>query len=299
MTVYDSPDAEPADAIETLEPADVSRLRLGWWSRTDPAEMRRLLSRTPNLSVWIPDAHEYLLVSPWRHRGEVAHILEMVSVRYPVELTAAAANRAKTAGVRLFMAVEMSERRPDSFYRQAGLALLETVQSYELVVPRGINRNAKAVDIRPVEELSDEELRDLTMVDWGAFPWLWQNSRDEFRDYFAQTGVEIYLLRDQGAPVGYLGLTVFPGWGHIDRLAILPSKQGSGLGRALTEFAISRLIALGAVRVGLSTQHRNVRSQALYTHLGFRRQVTGDYRIFGRALWQNDSIDDLVMGDQE
>ena len=34
----------------------------------------------------------------------------------------------------------------------------------------------------------------------------------------------------------------------------------------------------------------------LYSRLGFRRQVTGDYRIYGQALWQNDTVDDLVMG---
>ena len=64
----------------------------------------------------------------------------------------------------------------------------------------------------------------------------------------------------------------------------------------LTEFAINHLVSLGAVRIGLSTQQRNERSQSLYSRLGFRRQVAGDYRIYGRALWQNDEVDDLVMG---
>jgi hypothetical protein len=30
--------------------------------------------------------------------------------------------------------------------------------------------------------------------------------------------------------------------------------------------------------------------------MGFRRQGSGDYRIYGRPLWQNDTSDDLVMG---
>jgi ribosomal protein S18 acetylase RimI-like enzyme len=147
-----------------------------------------------------------------------------------------------------------------------------------------------------VDELTPQSLEELVAVDWDAFPWLWRNSEDEFRDYFTQPGVELFLLREHGEPIGYLGLTVFPGWGHIDRLAVVQAEQGRGWGRALTEFAIAHIASLGAVRVALSTQQRNERSQALYSRLGFKRQVAGDYRIYGHTLWQNDSVDDLVMG---
>jgi ribosomal protein S18 acetylase RimI-like enzyme len=144
--------------------------------------------------------------------------------------------------------------------------------------------------------LTGGTLETLIDVDSNSFPWLWRNSADEFREYFAQPGVEIFVLRVRGRAVGYLGITVFPGWGHIDRLAVVHGYQGRGLGRSLTEFAINRLASLGAVRVGLSTQQRNERSQTLYSRLGFRRQLSGDYRIYGRSLWQNDSVEDLVMG---
>lgn len=298
MTILDAADGETFELVKILDTADVDQLRFGWWSRTDPGQVRRLLSQAPGLSVWVPDAYEYLLVSSWRNRNDVVHVHELVAVRYPTELITVAIKQALAAGVRLFMTIEMSERRPNAFYRRAGLSLLETVQSYELVAPRRDLKGARGLDIRLVDELSPDVLASLVAVDWEAFPWLWRNSEEEFRDYFGQTGVEIYVLCDQGEAIGYLGITVFPGWGHIDRLAIHPSKQGMGFGRGLTEFAIGRLMALGAVRVGLSTQQRNRRSQALYTRLGFRRQVTSDYRIFGRVLWQNDSIDELVMGDQ-
>ena len=293
--------AEPGEydssiLIAALEPKDVDRLRVGWWSRTDAPEILRLLAAAPGLSVWIPGEHEYLLVGPWRHRDEVVHMQELVSIRHAVELTDAAIKRAKAAGARLFLSIEMSERRPDSFYRRAGLSLVETVQSYELIVPRGMFPTMREWDMQLVDELTGDVLKDLTTVDWSAFPWLWRNSHEEFQEYFAQPGVEIYLLREAGAPIGYLGITVFPGWGHIDRLAIAQHRQGNGYGRALTEFAINRLIALGAIRIGLSTQQRNGRSQTLYSRLGFRRQVSGDYRIFGCTLSQIDSIDELVIG---
>ena len=299
MIATDPPENDAALPIKVLEPADVDRLRLGWWSRTDESELRRLLARAPGLSVWVPTAQEYVLVGPWRHRDDVVHAQELMSVRHPVELTRAAIERARESGARLFLAVEIADRRPGTFYDRAGLDLLETVQSYELVALRHTGQNQTDVDIRRVDELSNSVRTELIKIDWGAFPWLWRNSDEEFGEYIAQPGVEIYLLREGGTPIGYLGITVFPGWGHIDRLAVLHSEQRRGYGRMLTEFAINRLMALGAVRVGLSTQQRNKQSQLLYKRLGFQRQVSGDYRIYGRALWQNDSIEDLVMGHQE
>jgi ribosomal protein S18 acetylase RimI-like enzyme len=296
MTSQPSEPAEPPYGALPLQPSDVDRLRLGWWSRLGAEEVRRLLAKAPGRSLWIPDTHEYILVGPWRHRTDVMHVQDLVAVRHPVELMRAAIMQAQEGGSRLFLAVEMAERRQDSFYDRVGLNLLENVISYELPARPSLQESRAGIDIRRVDLLTDQELDSLVSVDWKSFPWLWQNSIDEFREYFTQTGVELFVMREDGRPIGYLGTTVFPGWGHIDRLAVVRSEQGKGFGRLLTEFAINHLVSLGAIRIGLSTQQRNERSQALYSRLGFRRQVAGDYRIYGRALWQNDAVDDLVMG---
>ena len=261
-------------------------------------DVERLLDLAPGLSVWNPATHEYALVGPWRHRPDIVHAVELVSIRHPVELMRFAIDRAIQAGSRLFLALEMTERRQTSFYGEVGLQIMENVLSYELHSGRSAARTKPDVDIHRIEQLSDLELNVLTNVDHDAFPWLWRNSVAEFREYFAQAGVEMFVLRELGTTVAYLGITSFPSWGHIDRVAVMGSKQGNGLGTLLTNFAIDRLIALGAARIGLSTQQRNVRSQTMYERLGFRRQVSSDYRIYGRVLWQNDSIDDLVMGQQ-
>jgi ribosomal protein S18 acetylase RimI-like enzyme len=296
MTGQDTSGDQELESVETLKSGDVDRLRLGWWSRIGVGDVRKLLDEAPGLSLWIPSSHEHILVGPWRHRSEVAHMMDLVAIRHPIELTQAAIEQAQAAGVRLFIAVEMAERRQVSFYERLGMTPLETVISYEVPTRSSSSADLPGLDVRHVDELTPRAMEELIAVDWDAFPWLWRNSEEEFREYFVQTGVELYLLREHAEPIGYLGLTVFPGWGHIDRLAVVRAEQGKGWGRALTEFAIAHFASLGAVRVGLSTQHRNERSQALYSRLGFKRQVAGDYRIYGRALWQNDAIDDLVMG---
>ena len=64
----------------------------------------------------------------------------------------------------------------------------------------------------------------------------------------------------------------------------------------LTEFAINRLVSLGAVRIGLSTQQRNDRSQALYSGLGFRRQRLGRLPDLRPGTLADNAVDNLVMG---
>jgi ribosomal protein S18 acetylase RimI-like enzyme len=282
--------------IQILRREDASHLRPSWWSNIDTAGIQKLLSIAPGASVWMPGEGEYLLVGHWRHRPEVLNVVELVAIRFAEELLSAAISQAKTSGARVLLAIEMSERRSPAFYERAGMELLETVISWEIALGRSLDDRQGALEIDLIDSLDGGALPELVAIDWNAFPWLWRNSEDEFRDYFSQAGVEIHVLRQNSMPIGYIGMSVFPGWGHIDRLAVVRGKQGSGYGRALTQFGLRRLRSLGATRVGLSTQLRNTRSQDLYAHMGFRRQGSGDYRIYGCPLWQNDTSDDLVMG---
>jgi ribosomal protein S18 acetylase RimI-like enzyme len=280
--------------IRELTVADIDSLRLGWWSRFDPTEVRAVLEAAPGISTWMPETNEYALTGPWRHRSDIVHLIELISIRHPGTLAAAAVERARRAGVRLFLAVEMTERRRVSFYDQVGLSMLEEVLSYELLHPRASHQGM--ADMEPVTVPTPAALDQLQQIDSDAFPWLWRNSCAEFNEYLRNPGVEVHVLREAEEDVGYVGISAYPGWGHIDRVAVRASHQGRGLGRKLTRFAIDRLVALGSTRIGLSTQRRNERSQSLYESLGFKRQVGSDYQIYGCPLFDTDTVDELVMG---
>src|SRR4029079_10503425 len=168
-----------------LQPGDVDRLRLGWWSRLGVNEVRHLVTQWPGNSLWLRGTHEYVLVGPWRHRADVMHVLDLVAVRNPVELMRAAIQQAHETGSRLFLAVEMAERRQDSFYNRIGLELLEVVISYELPARPGLNDCPPGIVISRVGALSESELDSLTSVDWNSFPWLWRNSVEEFKEYYS------------------------------------------------------------------------------------------------------------------
>jgi ribosomal protein S18 acetylase RimI-like enzyme len=279
--------------VRELTITDIESLRLGWWSRFDPSEVEAVLVAAPGISTWIPGSHEYALVGPWRHRGDIVHLVELMAIRHPVELVAAAVERARLSDARLFLAVEMTERRQSSFYDRIGLSVLEEVMSYELLHPKAVLSGAEGIEAIAPEPAS---LDILYRIDSDAFPWLWRNSCAEFTEYLRQPGVEVHVFSESGAPVGYVGVTAYHGWGHIDRVAVRTSVQGRGIGRKLTKFAIAKLASLGSTRIGLSTQRRNRRSQALYEGLGFVRQASGDYQIYGRALRDGERLDELVIG---
>jgi ribosomal protein S18 acetylase RimI-like enzyme len=127
-------------------------------------------------------------------------------------------------------------------------------------------------------------MAELLRLDHAAFPWLWWNSAAEFAAYAETTGVRLFLGRERGRPIAYVGVTSFPGWGHLDRIAVDPTAQERGLGREALAFAVGALAQAGAGRVALSTQETNVRSQRLYERFGFRRTPDHDYRLYGATL---------------
>lgn len=294
-STYASDDRDHLD-IQELAEADVERLRLGWWSNHESSQVVGVVRQAPGLSLWMPSTSEYILVGPWRHRPEIVNIRELVAIRYPVDLTRQAIHAAAEDGRKMFLSVEMTERRQPSFYDQAGLELLEHVISYELSPVPTANYDRLTSHLIAANALDPTTLGTLIQIDWAAFPWIWRNSEDEFRDYARQAGVELHLLRIGAHNVGYIGLTCYPGWGHVDRIAVIPEFQDQGYGRVLMSAAIARLRAKGANRIGLSTQLRNQRSQRLYASLGFRRHEAGDYRIYGRALQPGSDLYYWVTG---
>jgi ribosomal protein S18 acetylase RimI-like enzyme len=148
---------------------------------------------------------------------------------------------------------------------------------------RVVNQPSKLRFVR-ADTTNAESLADLCAVDHAAFPWLWWNSSLEFEVYGFTPGVELHLGYVDSEPVSYVGITAYPGWGHLDRIAVIPAMQGSGLGYQSLDFAVSSLIRRGARRIGLSTQKQNVRSQQLYERYGFRRSRANDYRLYGKYL---------------
>ncbi len=270
-----------------LRSGDVDLLRLGWSSAFTARDLEVHLRAHPGLSWWVPANGEYLIGGPWRHRTEIAVIQELTGRIHTTALVDAFTRGCRERGLRLAVMLDQHEGRRESFYAQIGFDLLQNIVVYELPrLPRPIPPPA-TLRFTPV---TPETLDDLLAVDHAAFPWLWWNSAAEFASYAAHYGVEIFLGSEpDGTPVAYVGVTSYRGWGHLDRIAVIPDRQGAGYGLEALNFAVGRLAEQGARRVGLSTQADNIRSQHLYERYGFRRTTGSDYLIYG--AWLDDGVE--------
>lgn len=271
--------------VEPLTIQTVSRLRLGWSSRFDREDVARVLSENPGLSLWIPDTGEYVVGGPWRHRSEIVAIMELSAQSGAVPLLQRLGAASASAGKRLAIASEHHESRQKAFFVTAGFDLIEEILIYELnQVQFGMTTTSR-LTFEPVDVKNAAVMRELIDLDHRSFPWLWWNSRAEFDNYAESFGVNIYLGRDDSyRAVSYVGVTRFRNWGHLDRIAVDPARQGQGLGWESLDWAARLLAETGARRIGLSTQARNLRSRRLYERYGFHRVPSQDYALYGQWL---------------
>ena len=283
-----------APEVRPLEREDIPALRLP--GRRGADSVRKLFELHPGRSVWVPSTLEYALIGPWRNRPEIASIEDLVAVRHMDELLCAAVERCAAHGDDLVLTVELDSRRSPTRYERAGLEMLEEVITYEMGIMREPWSRSERMRLVGVSAFDEEDIDRVCDIDQASFPWLWRNSRAEFDVYLQTPGVEVWLVEADGEPVAYFGITLFPDWGHLDRVAVVPEHQGRGLGLDTLGLAVDTMRRRGARRVGLSTQGTNWRSQRLYERFGFSRTPDHDYRLFGAWCRPEHRADLLAAG---
>jgi len=273
-------DADPA--VVPLTPADVGRLRISWRARLAADEIQRCLFLAPGRSVWSPATDEYAVAMPWRNRLDVIQIAEVAAIRHPEAMIRGVVEAAHARGAAMTVLVEIDEKRPPSFYERVEFEHLERVVTFQIDRRHAPNlERLHTMRFIRADPADPRTLGTLMQIDHQAFPWLWRNSAQEFQTYGLTPGVEIYLGLDNDQPVSYIGFTSFPGWGHVDRIAVLPDLQGSGYGLQTLAFAVEAMGRRGVRRIGLSTQSTNEQSQRLYRRYGFQRSADNDYDLWG------------------
>lgn len=137
-------------------------------------------------------------------------------------------------------------------------------------------RRATAADLSAIKVLIDAAYaRYLTRMDKPPGPML--------RDY--RPSIEAGTTWVTGSPITAV-LTLYPVDNHllIENIAVHPSAQGSGLGRALMSFAEQEAARRGLTRMALYTHEVMTENQAIYARLGYteveRRTEDGYRRIY-------------------
>jgi ribosomal protein S18 acetylase RimI-like enzyme len=141
--------------------------------------------------------------------------------------------------------------------------------------PLGLRR-ATAADLAAIKTLIDAAYaRYLTRMDKPPGPML--------RDY--GPSIDAGATWVAGSPIVAV-LTLYPRDDHllIENIAVHPSAQGRGLGRALMSFAEQEAARRGLTRTTLYTHEVMTENQAIYARLGYaeieRRSEDGYRRIY-------------------
>lgn len=135
-----------------------------------------------------------------------------------------------------------------------------------------------------VRSMTIEDLPEVCKVDNRAFGMEWRNSLDALGLAFQQSSVAT-VAELNGELVGYQISTGGPMGGHLARLAVLPERQGHGIGAKLVYDLLERFQNYGIPRVTVNTQADNLASLSIYHKCGF--QYTGEvYPVFRLIPWK-------------
>jgi [ribosomal protein S18]-alanine N-acetyltransferase len=121
-----------------------------------------------------------------------------------------------------------------------------------------------------IRAMTEADLPNVTVVDNAAFDPLWHNSLETLRRALSQS-MFATVAEDARGVVGYQITTGAGTRAHLARLAVSPSVQGRGVGRALLGDLFGRLVPNGILRLSVNTQSNNGTSLKLYQRMGFLR----------------------------
>lgn len=121
-----------------------------------------------------------------------------------------------------------------------------------------------------IRSMAEGDLSHVQRVDAASFDPLWQNSLETLRRAFSQSLLATVAETEAGI-AGYQLSTGSGQRAHLARLAVHPALQGRGVGRALLNDLLSKLVNNGIYRLSVNTQSDNVASLRLYQRMGFIR----------------------------
>ncbi|MGC9962842.1 MAG: ribosomal protein S18-alanine N-acetyltransferase [Acidimicrobiales bacterium] len=121
------------------------------------------------------------------------------------------------------------------------------------------------VDIVPMKR---RHLKDVVAIEQGIFPSPWSVSL--YLSELTQPATRTYIVaRADGEVIGYAGLMVAVGEGHVTTIGVSPHWQRRGIGRMLLMKLAQTAIERGAEALTLEVRVTNTGAQALYHEFGF------------------------------
>lgn len=108
---------------------------------------------------------------------------------------------------------------------------------------------------------------------------------DQYPDY------ALYVAEQDGRIVGSFALLIMDNLGHlgarsaiVEDVVVDPALQGSGIGRAMMQFAAERCREKDCYKLALSSNMKRERAHAFYSSLGFERHGFSFRLLFEPAM---------------
>ena len=108
------------------------------------------------------------------------------------------------------------------------------------------------------------------------------------RDDYAARVLEgvVWVIEEESTIAGIIVLLPRPDYLLLDNIAVVPARQGAGLGRRLLTFAEAEAVRRGYREIRLYTHRRMTENQRLYAAIGYeetgRGTEAGYERVFMR-----------------
>jgi ribosomal protein S18 acetylase RimI-like enzyme len=104
-------------------------------------------------------------------------------------------------------------------------------------------------------------------------------------DYAARVSEGAVWVLDEGAVIaGIIVLLPAPNYLLLDNIAVIPARQGLGLGRRLLAFAEAEALRRGYREIRLYTHQTMVENQRLYTSIGYEETGCGTEAGYDRVF---------------
>jgi len=168
------------------------------------------------------------------------------------------------------IAVLLLEDWARKLYKAMGLTHVENIitlsRGGQLPPERKERKLAVTVQLASVDHIAQ-----MVAIDNSAFDPIWQMTTDEIRRAKKLAAVCTIARTPDSTAIGYQLSTLYNRSGHLARIAVSPNAQNMGVGAALLDDLLWRLMRRETRGVTVNTQSTNWRSQRLYQHYGFRR----------------------------
>jgi len=128
-------------------------------------------------------------------------------------------------------------------------------------------REAEGIRVR---RMTESDLPQVERTDAASFHPLWQNPLGSLQRALSQS-LSATVAEDKQGIIGYQISTGGGQRAHLARLAVHPTAQGRGVGKALLSDLFRMLTQQGISRLTVNTQNDNVTSLNLYHKMGFVR----------------------------